>query len=141
MCSLSLFSLYSEAATGDVHENIHMETPVLESLFNKAAGLPVCKFIKKETPIQVFSCDYCKVFKKTYFEEYLRTAASVYSKDLWNIRIVSEICFQRGFEFIKRHVIYKKNFISKEKSEAVKKSKLVTKIKKHFGTLVLASCC
>ena len=59
-----------------------METPVLESLFNKAAGLPVCKFIKKETPIQVFSCDYCKVFKKTYFEEHLRTAASVYSKDL-----------------------------------------------------------
>ena len=121
MYSLSLFSLYLEAATGDVYENVHMETPVLESLFNKAAGLPVCKFIKKETPIQVFSCDYCKVFQKTYFEKYLRTAASVYSKDLWNIRIVPEICFQRGFEFIKRNVIYKKNLICKEKSEAVKK--------------------
>ena len=25
---------------------------------------------------QVFSCKYCKIFKKNYFEEHLRTAAS-----------------------------------------------------------------
>ena len=31
------------------------------------------------------------------------------------------ICFQRVFEFIKKNVIYKKNFICKEKSGAVKK--------------------
>ena len=39
----------------------------------------------------------------------------------------------------------KRNFICKEKSGAVKKAKLATKIKKHnqlyFGTVVLASCC
>ena len=39
----------------------------------------------------------------------------------------------------------KKNFICKEKSEAVRKLKLVMKIKKdnqfYFGTLVLASYC
>ena len=39
----------------------------------------------------------------------------------------------------------KRNFIFKEKSGAVKKAKLATKIKKHnhlyFGTVVLASCC
>ena len=23
----------------------------------------------KETPTQVFSCEYCKIFKNTYFEE------------------------------------------------------------------------
>ena len=38
----------------------------------------------------------------------------------------------------------KRNFVCKEKSGAVKKAKLVTKIKKHnqlyFGTVVLASC-
>ena len=39
MCSLSLFSLYLEVATGGVYENIHVEKPVLESLFNKAGGL------------------------------------------------------------------------------------------------------
>ena len=81
MCSLSLFSLYLEAATGGVYENIHMETPVLESLFNKAGGLR-CANYQIETPTQVFSCDYCKVFKNTYFEEHLQTVASVCSKDL-----------------------------------------------------------
>ena len=28
-------------------------------------------------PIRVFSCEYCEIFKNTYFEEYLPTAASV----------------------------------------------------------------
>ena len=30
----------------------------------------------KETPTQVFSCEYCEMFKNTYFEEHLGTAAS-----------------------------------------------------------------
>ena len=33
---------------------------------------------QKETPAQVFSNEYCETFKNTYFEEQLRTAASVY---------------------------------------------------------------
>ena len=45
----------------------------------EASGLQI---YQTETPTQVFPCDYCKVFKKTYFEEHLRTAASVCSKDL-----------------------------------------------------------
>ena len=28
------------------------------------------------TPAKVFSCEFCDVFKNTYFVEYLRTAAS-----------------------------------------------------------------
>ena len=31
-----------------------METPVLESIFNKAAGLQVCKFIKKRLQHRCF---------------------------------------------------------------------------------------
>ena len=31
----------------------------------------------KEIPTQVLSCEYCEIFKKTYFEKHLRTAASV----------------------------------------------------------------
>ena len=31
----------------------------------------------QETPTQVFSCEYCEIFKKTYLEEHLPTAASV----------------------------------------------------------------
>ena len=31
----------------------------------------------KEIPTQELSCGYCEIFKNTYFEEHLRTAASV----------------------------------------------------------------
>ena len=41
--------------------NIRIKTPVLESLFNKDAGV---------------SCKYCEFSKHTYFEEDLGTAAS-----------------------------------------------------------------
>ena len=47
-----------------------------ESLINKVVGL---HFIKKETPAQVFFCEYCEIFKITYFEKHLRTTASVNS--------------------------------------------------------------
>ena len=30
----------------------------------------------KKTPTQMFSSEYCEIFKNTYFEEYLLTAAS-----------------------------------------------------------------
>ena len=33
-------------------------------------------FIKKETPTQVFSCDFFEIFKSAYFGEQLRTTAS-----------------------------------------------------------------
>ena len=48
--------------------NIYRKTPALESLFNKVTGLK--------------ACEYCEIFKTTYFEEYLRRAASVTSRPL-----------------------------------------------------------
>ena len=35
------------------------------------------QFYYKETPTQVFSCEYCEISKNTYFEGHLRLAASV----------------------------------------------------------------
>ena len=32
------------------------------------------ELVQKETPIQVFSCEFCELFKNTYFKEHLRTA-------------------------------------------------------------------
>ena len=32
----------------------------------------------KETPTQLFSCEICQIFEDTYFDEYLRTVASLY---------------------------------------------------------------
>ena len=40
----------------------------------------VTKGIKKETPTQVFSCEYCKIFKNSYFKEHLQTAASEHTE-------------------------------------------------------------
>ena len=49
----------------------HRKTTKLESLFHKVAGLQLY------SPTQVFSYEICEIFKKTYFEEYLRTNALV----------------------------------------------------------------
>ena len=46
------------------------------SSFNKVTDL-ILQFYLKKTPAQVFSCDFCKMFKKTYFTEHLRETASV----------------------------------------------------------------
>ena len=58
---------------------ILQETPVLESLFNKVAGLQACNFIKKRLQHRYFPVKIAKFFKKTFFEEYLRKTASVVS--------------------------------------------------------------
>ena len=44
-----------------------------ESLFDKVAGL---QFFQKETPTQVFSCEYCEIFKDSFFNRTPLIAAS-----------------------------------------------------------------
>ena len=51
---------------------IHRKIPVPEFLFRPQ----VCIFIKKETLAQVFSYEFCKIFKNTFFTEHFRTTAS-----------------------------------------------------------------
>ena len=43
-----------------------MKTPVLEYLFNKVAGRQACEYL----------CEYCEIFKNTYFEQDLQTTVS-----------------------------------------------------------------
>ena len=47
---------------------------MLESPFSRVAGLKVCIFIKKETPTQLFSCEYCQILKNGFFIERLTTS-------------------------------------------------------------------
>ena len=48
-----------------------------QSLFiNKVAGL-TCNFIKKESLAQVFSCEFCKISKNTFFYRTPQVAASI----------------------------------------------------------------
>ena len=50
------------------------KTPVLFFFLIK---LQAFRLYQKETPTQVFSCEYCEIFKSNYFEEHLRMTASV----------------------------------------------------------------
>ena len=43
---------------------------------------PSCNFLKKETLAQIFSYEFCKIFKNTYFIENLQTAASFLSRTI-----------------------------------------------------------
>ena len=38
----------------------------------------VCNFVKKDTPAQLLSSEFCKMFKNTLFTEHFRTTASGY---------------------------------------------------------------
>ena len=44
--------------------------------FNKFAGLRHATLLEKDTQAQVFSCEFCEIFKNTYLTEHLRTTAS-----------------------------------------------------------------
>ena len=59
-------------------------------LNNRPPDLQLCL---KETPAQLFSCEYCEMFKNTYFEQYLLTSASViYRKSSPKKEFASDIC-------------------------------------------------
>ena len=46
--------------------NIHRTTSVLESLYNKVAGVKGCGITKKNSNA-AFSCEYCKICKNSFF--------------------------------------------------------------------------
>ena len=55
-----------------------------DSFFRQAVNqisLPqACNFIKKETLVRVFSCEFCEISKNTFFTEHLRATASEFCK-------------------------------------------------------------
>ena len=54
------------------YPNIHRKTPVLESLFDKAAGLKAFNFIKKRVQHRRFPVNIAKSLKTAFFVEHLR---------------------------------------------------------------------
>ena len=90
--------------------NISRKTLVLESLFNEVALLKACNFVKKETPTQVFSGEYCKIFKKSFFYRASPLAASVkgFSPFQANVSFLftetlENICFSNTFRWDKKY--------------------------------------
>ena len=65
----SLILIFFQMTLRKILENVFFEA--LEAFFKKA-----CNFIKKESLAQVFSCEFCEIFKNTFFTEHFRTIAS-----------------------------------------------------------------
>ena len=76
--------LISEAATGVFYKkswswkfrSMHRKTPV---------GGESLQLYQKATPAKVFSCEYCGIFKNTYFEKYLRKVSESFLQ--WGLLI------------------------------------------------------
>ena len=52
-------------------------------------------FIKKETLAQVFSCEFCEIFKNTFFTEHLQTTASLNAFNILNFLSSNQISAYR----------------------------------------------
>ena len=46
-------------------------------MLNKNKNPEACIFIKKETLAQVFSCEFCQIFKNIFFTEHIMVTLSV----------------------------------------------------------------
>ena len=55
---------------------LYRKKPVLESLFDKSCRPESFQTYEKETPTQMFSCEYCESFKNSFFYRTLLVAAS-----------------------------------------------------------------
>ena len=62
------------------HARLFVEShwqPDLSSFIFYSCRAEWLQLYSKVIPTQVLSCEYCEIFKNTYFEEHLQTAASV----------------------------------------------------------------
>ena len=57
--------------------NNHRKTPVLESLFNKVAGLKACNYIKERLQHRCFPVNNVKFLRTHFFTEHLRELIDV----------------------------------------------------------------
>ena len=57
----------------------------------KTAGF-ACNFIKKETLAQVYSCEFCEIFKNNYFIEHVRTTAFAF-RSIERFCLLEKGCF------------------------------------------------
>ena len=54
-----------------------------------------CNFIKKETLAQVFSCEFCKISKNTFFTEHLQATASEAEDGVKNLWGLMDSCYSK----------------------------------------------
>ena len=66
-----------------------MKTPAMESLFNKAAALQVCNFIKKRLQYRSFPVIIAKFLRIPILKNICERVLLFIQEICWNIRIVS----------------------------------------------------
>ena len=65
-------------------ENSKENTCVGESFLTKLQAWDLqLYFIKRDTPMQLFSCAFCEIFKNSFFAEYLLKTASEVKSESW----------------------------------------------------------
>ena len=65
---------------------IHKKKPVMKSHFNKVSGLYNVTSLKKRTPTQVFSSDFCKLIKTPFLQNACRRLLLFYGKNILSIK-------------------------------------------------------
>ena len=78
METMSFKMLYKKRCSQNCRK-IHRRTPVPKFLFLLKLQAAACNFIKKETLAQVFSCEFCQIFKNTFVTEHLSATASAFT--------------------------------------------------------------
>ena len=102
-----MYQEFNVDAVPVAYKLIKNETPAQVILGNFENICSACNFIKNETSSQIFSCEFwetfqpaillkngtlikfCNIFKRTYFLDYLRTAASNNTRFLLDSFIIS----------------------------------------------------
>ena len=74
-------------------------------LIELQASASACNFIKKETLVQVFSCEICEIFKKTFFYRAPPVAASETSMVDFFAKIVNGVNLLPIYLFRKKSLI------------------------------------
>ena len=69
-------------------------------MFAKFTGKHLCRglLIEKETPTQVFFCEFSEIFKNTFFAEHLRKTASVFYRRKKNMLFALSWKEQRRYD-------------------------------------------
>ena len=89
-----------------------MKTPMLESLFNKAAGLKALNFLKKRLQDKCFPMTFMNFLRTPFFTEHLRWLLHRYTTDQqavsffkaifkftrYNVKITFLECFEEWFD-------------------------------------------
>ena len=89
--------LIQKQSSEGISENSQENNCVGVSLLIKLQGWRVSNFIKEDTPTQVFSCGFCKIFKNIFFDRqiFLVNSFDSHTKlaDLWRRNVTIKIVF------------------------------------------------